>query len=102
MRDFGAQPFLFLCDPFMAADKDIVQPPRPEAAFEPSPLWWSVQVWNDREARLGFRSNLRDRDVGGKLDQGHAGASVLVDGQNGKVSNHHIDDSGSGQRQSAS
>src|SRR3954454_13628808 len=55
----------------------------------------------DAEFGFGLGLDLVERDAVGELDQRHAAAAVLVDGEDGQVSHDHVDHALAGQRQIA-
>src|SRR5664280_3537637 len=59
-----------------------------------------LQLRIDLEARLGLLGDLIHRHAGGEFDQRHA-ADLAVDVEHAQVSDHHVDNTGAGERQIA-
>src|SRR3990170_4268738 len=56
-----------------------------------------LQLGINFEARLRLLGDLVNRHAGGKLDQGHAGACLAVDGEHREIGDHHVDHAGAGE-----
>jgi hypothetical protein len=50
------------------------------------------------EGRFRLGADLVEGDAGGELDERHAAAGFLVDGEDAEVGDHHVDDAGAGER----
>src|SRR5579883_596587 len=60
-----------------------------------------LQRIRDLEAGLGFGSDFIEGHIRRKLDQSEAAAVLPVDDEDSEVGDHHVDDTGAGERQGA-